>query len=154
MTGHRRIPWKRKRRIFCLFFVYSPCFNLTFAIALMKLHWSNLRQINKPANKNLFKVSVIDIDFLDFVGKCFDPLNRYLLSCLHPCFNKVNDRGKLGHWDEKNLVVLPSLWSDDKYTEKLDSFGNSHHEGTDQRNCSFWPAEVVHLLTFSLTSFM
>ena len=116
MTCHCRIPWKRRPRAFCLFFVYSPYFSLAFTIAPIKLYWSSLRQINKPANKNLFKVSIININFLDFLWKCFDSLNMYSLSCLsrHVSIEPTTE----GSWITKvkeNLIVLPSLWSDDIY---------------------------------------
>ena len=112
ITCHCQIPWKRRPHAFCLFFVYSPYLNLAFTIAPIKLHWSNLRQINKPANKKLFKVSVININFLDFLWKCFDSLNMYSLSCLTPCFNRANDRGKLDHRGERKpyCTSISMVW--------------------------------------------
>ena len=38
------------------------------------------------------------------------------------------------------------------YTETIEILWNSHHGGTDQKSCSFWPAEVADLLTCSLTT--
>ena len=32
---------------------------------------------------------------------------------------------------KENFIVLPSLWSDDKYAETIVIFRNSHHGGTD-----------------------
>ena len=126
-----------KENLYFLFFVYSPYFDLASVIAPIKLHWSNLRQINKPANKNLFKGSVVNINFLDFLWKCFDPLNRYL-SCFS-CHVSIKTTTE-GSWIfevKEILIVIPSLWSDDMYTETIERFGNSHHEGTDQISCSF-----------------
>ena len=43
------------------------------------------------------------------------------------CFNRVNDKAKflLLKW-KKNLIVLPSLWSDDMDIETLENFQNIH----------------------------
>ena len=37
---------------------------------------------------------------------------------------------------KENLILIPSAWSDGMYRD-YKSFGNSHHEGTDQRSFSF-----------------
>ena len=44
---------------------------------------------------------------------------------------------------EKNLIVLPSLRSDDMYVETIEFSGKSHIGGTDQRSCLFWAAESL-----------
>ena len=36
---------------------------------------------------------------------------------------------------KKNLIVLPSLWSDDMDIETIEFFQNIHFGGTDQKGC-------------------
>ena len=43
---------------------------------------------------------------------------------------------------EKEMAFL-FLWSDDMDVETIEVFQNSHLGGTDQKSCSFWPAEAV-----------
>ena len=44
---------------------------------------------------------------------------------------------------KKNLIAIPSLWSDYMDIETIKVFGNSYHGGTDQTSCLFWPAEAL-----------
>ena len=92
-----------------MFFVCSPYFSLSFTIAPIKLHWPDLHQINKPANKKLLKVSVINISLLENV------LTLWTSTCCRafmPCFNEANDRGKMDHWGERKpyYTSISMVW--------------------------------------------
>ena len=59
------------------------------------------------------------------------------------CLNRANDRAKFDYWDQKEVIILPFLWSDDMDIETIEVFQNSHFGGTDQKSCSFWPARAL-----------
>ena len=71
--------------------------------------------------------------------------HRRIKPCLFAsCFDTANDRPKSTLWMwKKNLIVLLSLWSDDTDIENIKVFQKSHLGGTDQKSCSFWPAEAL-----------
>ena len=61
-----------------------------------------------------------------------------ILSKIKPClFTSCFDSAR------KNLTVPPSLWSDEMDIKAIDIFQNTHLGGTDQKSCSFWPAEAL-----------
>ena len=60
------------------------------------------------------------------------------------CFNRANDRAKFNYWGGRKTLLFFCLWSDDiDIVKTMEVLQNSLLGGTDQKCCSFWPAEAL-----------
>ena len=67
---------------------------------------------------------------------------KYLACSPHVLIGPTIEQSLI-HLKKKNLIVFPSVWSDDMDIETVETFQNSHLGGIYQKNISFWPAVAL-----------